>query len=95
MPRRTSLNLLLALLLLLAHQLAAAHGLTHRDDGTLPDKACQLCTMSVPLGAGLPSAVPAIDAAPCVLERHSHAASCFTSPLRLAFHSRAPPAVAF
>ena len=88
---RASLNLLLAFLLLLAQQFAAAHTLTHRDQGSVPPHACQLCAVSAPLGAGLPSAPPALHATSHFIEQHPYLASGFSPTLRLAFHSRAPP----
>jgi hypothetical protein len=87
------LNLLLALLLLFAQQLAAVHGPAHRDNGSLPHHACQLCNVSAQLGTGMVSAAPVLEAAPRVIEAHNYLASCCVPQLRLAFHSRAPPAV--
>jgi hypothetical protein len=92
MFRRAPLHLLFALLLLLAQQLAAAHGPAHRDNGSLPHHACQLCNVSAQLGTGLVSAGPLLEAAPRAIEAHAYLASCCIPQLRLAFHSRAPPA---
>jgi hypothetical protein len=91
MRRHAPLHLLLALLLLLAQQLAAAHGLSHHDAGQVPDHACELCVASAHLGAGLPGTPPALQPASCAIERVPLAASFHARQPTLPFRSRAPP----
>jgi hypothetical protein len=91
MRRHAPLHLLLAVLLLLAQQLAAAHGLSHLDTGKAPDHACELCVASAHLGAGLPGTVPALQPSSCAIERVPLDASFHPRKPALPFRSRAPP----
>ena len=91
MRRLAPLHLLLAVLLLLAQQLAAAHGLSHLVTDKAPDHACELCVASAHLGTGLPGSAPALEPSSCAIEHQPLDASFHPLKPALPFHSRAPP----
>lgn len=91
MARRPVLNLLLAVVLLLAQQLAGVHALSHHDEGGVPDHVCELCLFTGQLASGLPSAAPVLPAAAAAIQPATAIPSLHAGSLRLAFRSRAPP----
>jgi hypothetical protein len=93
MPQRRTLHLLLALLLLLTQQLAAAHGYSHPDPGSIADHACEMCAAYAQLGSGLVSSAPPLAPALGASEPFWLRPSARVARLQLAFHSRAPPAL--
>jgi hypothetical protein len=93
MPRRHSLHILLALLLLVAQQVAAAHALSHWDEGYPHKHACEMCATAGQLATGLTSSAPVLEASGRMVERPPLRLSGYTPQPRFAFHSRAPPSV--
>lgn len=93
MARRTVLNLLLAVVLLLAQQLAAAHALSHHDEGGVPEHVCELCVAAAQLASGLPSAAPVLTAAPAAIAPQTATPSIRARTPHLAYRSRAPPSL--
>ena len=91
---------LLALALLFGQQQAALHWLSHAIEATqakasqkpAPTEHCDECLALAGLGAGAPSATPAL---PASFAQHALVALRPAGPapveLRLGFHSRAPP----
>jgi len=90
---------LLALALLFGQQQAALHWLSHAIEAThakasqsTPAEHCDECLALAGLGAGAPSATPAL---PASFAQHALVALRPAGPapveLRLGFHSRAPP----
>jgi hypothetical protein len=92
MPPRALHHLLLALLLLLAQQVAAVHVLSHQDQAPLPDHACAACVTAAHLGTGLTSTTPLLEPAAHAVERPPLSESVHARQPRPPFRSRAPPA---
>jgi hypothetical protein len=93
MQSRASLYTLVALLLLLAQQVAVAHALSHWDEGYPHKHACEMCATAGQLAGGLTSSAPVLEASRRVVERPPLRRSLYTPQHRFAFHSRAPPSV--
>lgn len=108
MKNRFVLRVLLPLLLVLSQVGGVAHELTHlarasagtsapapgsHRDGLPVDQGCALCAAFAQVAAGAAPSLPILAPVALPAERsHAPAARGIGRPLRLAFHSRAPPA---